>query len=109
MNRIYTDIINNGKKNGKRVSEINAELEAAGANFYLDYKMDKDGPMTGWTEEEMLEGFRPGKYVEKAHREVDMQRVVEFAGMTMIQKIPGSTFEVTYDKDGYAVKATKVK
>lgn len=108
MDRKYELIINNGKKSGKRVSEINAELEAAGANFHLDYKMGEDGPVTGWTEQEMEEGFRPGPYTGKVQKEVDMRRVIEFAGTTKIQKIPGGTFEVTYNEDGYATKTTRV-
>ena len=57
MEKIYENIINEGKKNGKSVEAINAELEAADANFYLD----PNGRPTGWTEQEMKEGFKPGE------------------------------------------------
>ena len=36
MEKKYAKIINEGKAAGKSVEAINAELEAAGANFYLD-------------------------------------------------------------------------
>ena len=35
MEKIYENIINEGKKNGKTVETINAELKEAGANFHL--------------------------------------------------------------------------
>ena len=37
MDKKYEEIINQGKKDGKKLSEINAELKAAGATFHLDY------------------------------------------------------------------------
>ncbi len=36
MEKKYAEIINEGKKQGAPVEAINAELKAAGANFYLD-------------------------------------------------------------------------
>ena len=36
MEKIYENIINEGKKNGKTVETINAELKEAGANFHLN-------------------------------------------------------------------------
>ena len=53
MNKTFENIINEGKKNGKKLSEINAELKAAGATFHLDYTMTPDGPQTGWSKQEM--------------------------------------------------------
>lgn len=61
MNKTFENIINEGKKNGKKLSEINAELKAAGATFHLDYTMTPDGPQTGWSEKEMAEGFIPAE------------------------------------------------
>ena len=57
MNKIYEDIINEGKKQGAPVEAINAELKAAGANFHLN----PDGGVAGWTEDEMREGFIPAE------------------------------------------------
>lgn len=58
MEKKYAEIINEGKKNGKTIAEINAELKAAGATFHLD----ADGaPVEGWTEAEMANGFIPAE------------------------------------------------
>ena len=57
MEKKYVDIINEGKKNGKTIAEINAELKAAGADFHLN----PDGSVDGWTEAEMAEGFVPAE------------------------------------------------
>lgn len=57
MEKKFAEIINEGKKTGKTVEAINAELKAAGANFHLD----ADGKVAGWTENEMKEGFIPAE------------------------------------------------
>ena len=57
MNKIYENIIAEGKQNGKTIEAINAELKAAGANFHLN----ADGGVAGWTEQEMEEGFIPAE------------------------------------------------
>ena len=46
MDKIYENIITEGKQNGKPIEAINAELKAAGANFHLN----PDGGVSGWTE-----------------------------------------------------------
>ncbi len=55
MNKIYENIINEGKATGKPIEAINADLKEAGANFHLN----PDGGVAGWTEQEMREGFIP--------------------------------------------------
>lgn len=108
MERKLETIINEGKKNGKTVSEINAELKKAGATFQLDYKMSEDGPVTGWTEKEMQEGFRePAEKAKPVQRRVDMRRRPEFANTTQTQVVMGVTYRVTYNENGYAVKAIR--
>ena len=57
MEKKYAEIINEGKKQGAPVEAINAELKAAGANFHLN----PDGVVSGWTEQEMKEGFIPAE------------------------------------------------
>ena len=57
MEKKYAEIINEGKKNGKSIDEINEALKEAGANFHLN----PDGGVSGWTEQEMKEGFIPGE------------------------------------------------
>ena len=105
MNKIYENIINEGKATGKPIEEINAELKAAGATFHLN----PDGGVAGWTDAEMGEGFIPAEEKPKeARRTLDMRRRMEFAGTEQIQCIPGGKFEVEYDELGYAVKAVRV-
>lgn len=61
MDKKYAEIINEGKATGKSIEEINKELKEAGANFHLN----PDGGVSGWTEQEMKEGFIPGEDDEK--------------------------------------------
>ena len=57
MKKKYADIINEGKKNGKTIEEINKLLKEAGADFHLN----PDGSVDGWTEAEMANGFVPAE------------------------------------------------
>lgn len=57
MEKKYAEIINEGKATGKSIDEINEALKEAGANFHLN----PDGGVSGWTEQEMKEGFIPGE------------------------------------------------
>lgn len=57
MEKKYAEIINEGKATGKTIDEINEALKEAGANFHLN----PDGGVSGWTEQEMKEGFIPGE------------------------------------------------
>ena len=57
MEKKYAEIITEGKKNGKTIEEINEALKAAGATFHLN----PDGGVSGWTEQEMKEGFIPAE------------------------------------------------
>lgn len=57
MEKKYVDIINEAKKDGKTIEEINKLLKEAGANFHLN----PDGGVDGWTEAEMAEGFIPAE------------------------------------------------
>ena len=104
MEKIYENIINEGKRSGKTIEEINAELKEAGANFHLN----PDGGIAGWSDKEMEEGFMPGEPAKDAQRTVDMRRREDLAGTKQIQCIPGGKFEVEYDELGYAVKAVRV-
>lgn len=105
MEKKYADIINEGKELGAPVAAINAELKAAGANFHLD----PDGVVAGWTEQEMAEGFMPGEPAEDVQRKLDMGRKMEFAGTKQVQRVNGSVYEVSYDEDGYAMSAVRIR
>lgn len=104
MEKKYVDIINEAKKDGKTIEEINKLLKEAGANFHLD----PDGKVAGWTDAEMAEGFLPGDPAKDAQRTVDMRRREDLAGTKQIQCIPGGKFEVEYDELGYAKSAVRV-
>lgn len=104
MEKIYENIINEGKKNGKAVETINAELKAAGANFHLD----PDGKVAGWTDQEMAEGFMPGAPAEDIKHLHDYMRFnPEMAGQTIRVQVPEGTYDVTWDEDGRPVKAVR--
>ena len=105
MEKKYADIINEGQKAGKTVKEINADLKAAGANFHLN----PDGGVAGWTEQEMAEGFQPGEPAKDVQRKLDMGRKMEFAGTKQVQRVNGSVYEVSYDEDGYAMSAVRIR
>lgn len=110
MEKIYENIINEGKKNGKKLSEINAELKAAGATFHLDYTMTPDGPQTGWSEQEMKEGFIPAETQPEdvKHLHDYMRYDVTKAGQTVRVETPEGTYDITWDEGGHPEKAVKV-
>lgn len=106
MKKKFSDIINEGMKNGKSYEEINAELKAAGATFYLD----PDGHVSDWTEQEMAEGFREGEPAEPVKQLQDfLHRDEGKAGQTIRVRTGQGMYDVSYDEDGYAVKAVLVK
>lgn len=100
----FEQIINEGKKNGKTYEEINKELKAAGADFHLD----ENGAVAGWTDAEMAKGFQPGAHAEDVQRGPDMSRRDDLAGTEQTQTTAAGIYKVTYDENGYAIKAVKV-
>lgn len=110
MNKTFENIINEGKKNGKKLSEINAELKAAGATFHLDYTMTPDGPQTGWSKQEMKEGFIPAeKEPEDVKHLHDVMRYdAEKAGETLRIQCAEGVYDVTWDIYGHPEKAVRV-
>lgn len=110
MNKTFEIIINEGKKNGKKLSEINAELKAAGATFHLDYTMTPDGPQTGWSEKEMAEGFTPAtdEVKDVVHLHDYMKYSNANAGMTIRVSVPEGTYDITWNDNGNPVKAVRV-
>ena len=110
MNKTFENIINEGKKNGKKLSEINAELKAAGATFHLDYTMTPDGPQTGWSEKEMAEGFIPAEKepADVKHLHDYMRRDPAKANTEEEVWTPEGHYRITFDKDGHATKAVRI-
>ena len=111
MEKIYENIINEGKKNGKSIEAINAELKEAGATFHLDYTATPDGPQTGWSEAEMEGGFLPAAEgeVEVPKRLHDYMRYdTEKAGETLRIQCAEGVYDVTWDVYGHPEKAVRV-
>lgn len=104
------EIIKKYREGEITVEEANKQLEAMDAGFTFDPTKTIDNPTGAWTEAEMEEGFfeaEPKAYT-KYPEDVNMKKIPEFAGMTIIQKTKKGQFEVKYDELGYAVKATKI-
>lgn len=105
MEKKYAEIINEGKKNGKAVETINAELKEAGANFHLN----PDGGVAGWTEDEMREGFLPGDPAQPVKHLHDVMRYdTEKAGETLRIQCAEGVYDVTWDVYGHPEKAVRV-
>lgn len=123
----FSEIILNGKKNGKTLEEINKELKEAGAIFSLKSMTEAEAKAKALKEQE--EGFKPGKeplMVDgvlaimasdgKPIKMVDvsghdsvkspsMERDVSRAGKT----ITAGGFELRYDSNGYCVSKARIK
>lgn len=105
MNKKYADIINDGKKTGKTIVEINAELAAAGAGFHLD----EEG-VSSWSEQEMAEGFIPAeKDPEDAkHLRDIMKRDPAKAGLKLTVSVAEGRYQISWNENGTPVKAVKL-
>ncbi len=105
MDKRIEEILEAYKNGGKTAEEANAELKEAGANFHLDAGKNPSG---GWTQAEMDAGFLPGSPDTPKPDKPDMGRVIPLAGQTVLQECRGGRYAVTYDGDGYAVKAARL-
>ena len=105
MDKKYADVINNGKKTGKTIAEINAELAAAGADFHL---AEEGTP--SWSEQEMAEGFIPiEKEPEDAkHLRDIMKRDPAKAGLKLIVSVAEGRYQISWNENGIPVKAVKL-
>lgn len=104
MKTIINTIIEAFKSGANTLEDTNSALKAAGANFHID---PEKNPTGGWTEAEMASGFLPGKPSTPKPAGPDMSRNTALAGWTVVQEVKGGGYAVTYDEDGYAVKAVK--
>ena len=105
MEKIYENIINEGKKQGAPVEAVNAELKAVGANFHLN----PDGGVANWTEDEMREGFLPGDPAQPVKHLHDVMRYdTEKAGETLRIQCAEGVYDVTWDIYGHPEKAVRV-
>lgn len=105
MEKKYSEIINDGKKAGKTVAEINAELAAAGADFHL---AEEGTP--AWSEQEMAEGFIPA---EKEPEDVKHLRdIMKYdpakAGLKLVVSVAEGRYQISWNENGNPIKAIKV-
>ena len=101
----FEEIINNGKKDGKSIAEINKELKEAGANFHIN----PDHTESGWTQEEMDEGFIPAKKDQKnmKHLQDYMRYDATKRGLTIRVETLEGVYDITWDDDGHPNKAIR--
>ena len=110
MNKTFENIINEGKKNNKKLSEINAELKAAGATFHLDYTMTPDGPQTNWSEKEMAEGFIPAKKEPEDVKHLHDYMKFNPAKANTEEEVwvPEGHYMISFDGEGHPTKAVRI-
>ena len=89
------------------VEEANEQLRQNGANFHLEPMTDEERAAKKQREDEL--GFIPateeGKPLPKT---ADMRRRPDLAGQVVRQTTKSGLYDVTYNEDGYAVKARRV-
>ena len=106
MDKTFENIINEGKKNGKTVETINAELKKAGANFHLN----PDGGVANWTEAEMAEGFIPAEKEPEDVKHLHDYMKFNPAKANTAEEVwtPEGHYRITFDEDGRPEKAVRV-
>ena len=120
----FSEIILNGKKNGKTLEEINKELKAAGATFSLKNMTEAEAKAKALKKGEeplMIDGVlaviasdgKPikltsgvlGKDTKASVKTPSMERDISRAGKT----ITAGGFELRYDSNGYCVSKARIK
>ena len=89
------------------VEEANEQLRQQGANFHLEPMTDEERAAKKQREDE--QGYIPATEEAKPlPKTPDMRRRKDLAGQVVRQMTRSGPFDVTYDADGYAVKARRV-
>ena len=89
------------------VEEANEQLRQQGANFHLEPMTDEERAAKKQQEDE--QGYIPATEEAKPlPKTPDMRRRKDLAGQVVRQMTRSGPFDVTYDADGYAVKARRV-
>ena len=106
MSRV-NEIMEKYKAGEITVEEANEQLRQQGANFHLEPMTDEERAAKKQREDEL--GFIPateeGKPLPKT---ADMRRRPDLAGQVVRQTTKSGLYDVTYNEDGYAVKASRV-
>ena len=92
----------------KTLEETNEALKEAGVTeFHLEHMTEEE--LAAKREREDEEGFIPAtEEAEVLPKTPDMRRRKDLAGQVVRQMTRSGPFDVTYDADGYAVKARRV-
>ena len=89
------------------VEEANEQLKSAGAAFHLEPMTDEERAAKKQREDEL--GFIPATEEAKPlPKTPDMRRRKDLAGQVVRQTTKIGLYDVTYNEDGYAVKASRV-
>ena len=89
------------------VEEANEQLKSAGAAFHLEPMTDDERAAKKQREDE--QGYIPATEEAKPlPKTADMRRRKDLAGQVVRQMTRSGPIDVTYDADGYAVKARRV-
>lgn len=98
-----TEIIRQGLAHGDSYEVINKALADAGFNLKLVPREN-----TGWTEQEMKEGFKEGEpgVVFPALADM-MKRNMKMAGMEEEIWCKEGKYKITWNENGYATKAVR--
>lgn len=98
-----TEIIRQGFANGDSYEVINKRLADGGFNLELVPREN-----TGWTEQEMKEGFKEGKPANVPTTLADlMKRDISMAGQEQTIWCKEGKYKITWDENGYAIKAVR--
>lgn len=98
-----TEIIRQGFANGDSYEVINKRLADGGFNLKLVPREN-----TGWTEQEMKEGFKEGEPgVVFPYLADMMKRNIKMAGMEEEIWCKEGKYKITWNEDGYATKAVR--
>lgn len=98
-----TEIIKQGLANGDSYAVINKRLADAGFNLKLVPREN-----TGWTEQEVKEGFKEGETAKDVVTLADlMKRDVSMAGQEKVMWCKEGQYKITWDENGYAIKAVR--
>lgn len=100
-----TEIIQQGLAHGESYELINERLKQAGFDFHLEKSRSE-----GWTEEEMKSGFIPAdsETPDALHLADLMKRNMQNANKEIQVSCAEGIYKITYDADGYAVKAVRI-
>ena len=98
-----TEIIRQGIANGDSYAVINKRLADAGFNLKLVPREN-----TGWTEDEMKEGFKEGESASVPTTLADLMKSdISMAGQEQVMWCKEGQYKITWDENGFAIKAVR--